>query len=563
MLFDPALFELRHELQRDKGIDLTVEIKQHGYYTNFRFAIQLKATAVAKANKDGSRSFSVDISNIHYLLNYGMPAYYILYDATADLFYLEPVNRVFQVLMTKYKPDRLPKQFKIRFGEQLTADVIAAVYKQTLENGEMLRKLSPHLKQGKGLLIDEDNDVYSVEQNIAFIDHFGFDLMNNKEFTRIIEIEQRTHPRTKASPTFNLVCGIAYYQRANLFKAIELLKLADQEKSGFDPDARSLLTYNLLHAKYLLGMLDEKVFRKAISDLLRQKHNGSFLQLQKAFEVLTKSKAPSRHKMLTFYKSTEKVIQASAGISDVLIMGYARVLDMLSKLMLHELANNTNFIIGRGKAPMRELIKADWLSMDEQYSTTLDKLIRYAVKEKNFLGASNLILDKTNWVYANAYYNYAFDNWDSKERRVQGDLNNASRVALSHQVTVIDNMIKTYEMVHHIENQYSALYLKYELLHFLGRTADADATARLMENIIAGHELNGLKNKFKALLEGGTSHEKFIAALNERINHIYQIAVNSGIEEYMFTDVPEDPAGFLKQIPEWSFKQLPSMEIPS
>jgi hypothetical protein len=54
LLFDPILFELRHETQWDKGIDLTLEIKQHGYYTNFHFAVQLKATATIKANKDGS-----------------------------------------------------------------------------------------------------------------------------------------------------------------------------------------------------------------------------------------------------------------------------------------------------------------------------------------------------------------------------------------------------------------------------------------------------------------------------------------------------------------------------
>lgn len=39
ILFDPAIFELRAENQRDKVIDIISEIKQDGVYTNFRFAV--------------------------------------------------------------------------------------------------------------------------------------------------------------------------------------------------------------------------------------------------------------------------------------------------------------------------------------------------------------------------------------------------------------------------------------------------------------------------------------------------------------------------------------------
>src|SRR6267142_1412156 len=78
-ILNPSLFELRFENQRDKGIDLTVELKQNNYYTNFRFAVQLKSTASSKLKKDESISFPIKISNLNYLLNFGMPAYYILY----------------------------------------------------------------------------------------------------------------------------------------------------------------------------------------------------------------------------------------------------------------------------------------------------------------------------------------------------------------------------------------------------------------------------------------------------------------------------------------------------
>lgn len=102
LLFDTALFEVRQELQRDKGIDLIVELKQENTYTNFRFVVQLKSTASAKVNRDQTISYRVDVANINYLLNYGMPAYYILYDHTSADFYIEPVHKVFQTLVKKY-----------------------------------------------------------------------------------------------------------------------------------------------------------------------------------------------------------------------------------------------------------------------------------------------------------------------------------------------------------------------------------------------------------------------------------------------------------------------------
>jgi hypothetical protein len=73
-LFEHKLFEVREETYRDKGIDLLIELKYKGSYTNFRFLVQLKATETKKPNVDGSYSWQIDTSNIQYLLNSGQPA---------------------------------------------------------------------------------------------------------------------------------------------------------------------------------------------------------------------------------------------------------------------------------------------------------------------------------------------------------------------------------------------------------------------------------------------------------------------------------------------------------
>jgi hypothetical protein len=58
-----------------------------------------------------------------------------------------------------------------------------------------------------GFVIDELQDVYSVEQNIAFIEQVGHHLLNQHALPQIIDIEQRSHPRGRASAIFNMICG--------------------------------------------------------------------------------------------------------------------------------------------------------------------------------------------------------------------------------------------------------------------------------------------------------------------------------------------------------------------
>ncbi|KUJ59513.1 hypothetical protein AR687_22865 [Flavobacteriaceae bacterium CRH] len=74
-LFDVRKFEIRSETLRDKGIDFHIELKKEQssgdwVYTNFRFAVQLKATESIEANADGSFSIQIYSSNINYLLNF-------------------------------------------------------------------------------------------------------------------------------------------------------------------------------------------------------------------------------------------------------------------------------------------------------------------------------------------------------------------------------------------------------------------------------------------------------------------------------------------------------------
>jgi hypothetical protein len=69
------LFLVRDERVDDKGVDLVLEAKASGRFTNIRAQVQLKATGETELNGDGSFSFSVATSNLNYLLNGQCPLY--------------------------------------------------------------------------------------------------------------------------------------------------------------------------------------------------------------------------------------------------------------------------------------------------------------------------------------------------------------------------------------------------------------------------------------------------------------------------------------------------------
>ena len=55
-LFEVSKFSIKREDEKDTGIDWIVELKEDGYFTNYRFNLQLKSKAKYIKNTDGSIS---------------------------------------------------------------------------------------------------------------------------------------------------------------------------------------------------------------------------------------------------------------------------------------------------------------------------------------------------------------------------------------------------------------------------------------------------------------------------------------------------------------------------
>ncbi len=570
LLFDPELFELRPENQRDKGIDMIGEIKQNGVYTNFRFAVQLKSTESVKKQRDGSISYPVEISNLHYLLNFGLPAFYILYDCPVNQFYIASVAKVFRDLQKKYPPDQLPKTFKVKFIQALDQAQIDGIYKETFENGTLLKKLNAHIRihvgngqSAGGFVIDELQDVYSVEQNIEFIDQVGFHLLNQYAFSQIVEIEQRTYPRDKASPTFNMVCGVAYYHQGKLFKALELLKLAHNEIDSLHTEDRSMLSYTLVQAKYLLGLMSELEFKKQKVEIVTNKNAGTFLQLENLHNQFINSKGNEQgERIKKFHEGAMKIVDKHPEFHDMRVVAHAKILNVEATLLLHELAKNSLLTMGRKVDAFRDLLIADWLKFDDQFLSQLQALYGYALKHRNFLSLSNLIMEKIEWEFAKVYHFHAFSNWNKVQLIIDPEVAPEDRELLLKLLVDLDKVVETYDRLQHRENHFNCLRCKYEILDFLGQTENADECAKVMKDLIATYEMNALRKRYEQMLKGGMKHRTFVADLAQRKAAIDCMVKNSDIYEHLYSDITTEMIKHLDRKPEWSLTELLTLTYP-
>jgi hypothetical protein len=570
LLFDVDLFELRPEHLRDKGIDIIGKIKHNGANTNFRFAVQLKSTESVKKQKDGSISYPIEISNLNYLLNFGLPSYYILYDAPADQFYIISVAEVFRELKEKYRPDQLPITYKVKFRQVLDQQQLDAIYKETFETGTLLKKLNVHLRYNTGneprlhgLVIDELQDVYSVEQNVAFIEQFGIELLNQHRFFQVVEIEQRTHPRSKVSARFNMICGIAYYHQANLFKAIELLKLAAGKIGSLHPEDSNMLSYTLLHAKYLLGLVDEQAFRREKVRLVSNEHAGTFLQLENLTDQFFESEERDHGRRIKmFYEEAHLVIAKHPDFHEIRIVAYAKILNLEATLLLHELAKNALHTLGRKVDVYRDVLTIEWIDFDQGFLSQLKVLHEYAFKHQNFLAISNLMMEQIEWQFRKLYQYHAFNNWDKELQGFRAIVSADDRTHLLKLLEDVGKVAENYDRLQHRENQFNSLRTRYEILHFLRDQEAMVKCAAEMEKLINTFDLNALRNSLNEMQQGNMRHQKFMIDLAQQRATLDRIAINSGITEHLYCDVDAEMNAALNRKPKWSLTGLFPLYYP-
>lgn len=528
-LFAPALFELRPVHYRDKGIDFEIELKKDNAYTNFRFAIQLKSIASAKPNRDASISLPVEMSNINYLLNYGMPAYYVLYSHSDDRFYGVSTNEVYSDFRAKYADGSYPEKFSVRFSKILGLEMIDEIYGCTFEHGTLLRRLSGYMKHSvagieqQAVVIGPDREVYSAAEHITYIDKFGLYLINNFRFKEVIDREQKARQRTSATPTFNLVCGMAYFQRGSLHKAIDFLKEAEKEKQNFDMHLQAVLYYTLFNAKHLLGILSREEYELEMSRIRENEDSGVFFKIDRVYDLLSKSGNASESTIKTFYGSMRLIIKKDMKDARTLVKAHAKILDAEESILFHDLKVNFGLFIGRAEKPLESRTYQHWLKLENLFYDRLKCLASFAVKNNYLLGVLNLSSARINWIYKKIFYRHFLSTYKNNAFDTSGLINSEDFNELGGCCMELDRMADSYEILEDIGNKISSLVKKFEILLYMGLQHEALHTKDKVMQIIDQYEMKALREKYGFVMNGNSQHEVFLREYSVHLDNIRKL----------------------------------------
>lgn len=541
-LFPVEKFEIRAEQDRDKGIDFHIELKKAlvsgGWgYTNYRFAVQLKATNTIRKTADGTYGIQIFSANIMYLLNNGMPAYYVFYHHPTQSFYYENVKNFVKQLQSKNPEWHKKEKHKLYFSKRLDQQSILEIYEETFANGNVFKHVSHYLKfpnakeSSQGLIIDADNMVHSVAQNIEFIDQFGADLVNKHYFNTIIEIEKRSWPRNDATPRFYLFCGIAYFQRGNLYKALELLNDAKKHSKEFDNQGQAIIAHTILSARYLLDMITKEQYDLEMTKINSIEESGSFFQIEKAFEELSSNRTGLAVSMAKFYDTMTKIIEneKSAVIRTV---AYNKIVDAESTILYHDLAMNFAYFIGRVKDPLQSRAYLEWLELEKKYLKRLDAIAEYADKCGHHIGVGNLTLTSVKWNYEKAFHTHYLACWKGRSFDLLQPIDEEMIHMLEKLCASLDRLAELYGAMEYKENMISCMILKFQILHFSRLYEAAYQIKEKTLDILNSYGFEGLKKQYDPLFQNATAHERFIEQYTQHLNRIQDFATNNGIDCY-------------------------------
>jgi len=512
-------FQLRDEHESDHGIDLFVEIKAHGKHLNLRFPIQLKATSSVKVSQTGSISFSIKVSNINYLMNDGLPAFYILYHQPTEVFYYERASEVEARLLEKYPNGNYPESFSFTFDKVLDQSVLQSIHGEMISLGLLRRNLTGALKLTADgsmltdtLVIKQDQQVYSATERIRFLEKYGFRLLNEARFKVVIEIEQQCYPLEKVSAAFHFVCGTAYFYTSQLYKALEHYKKAQKHKAELSPEVQQMMDYYVVQSKRSLNMIDAERTSGYVKALMDSQYLGLHLKLEKAFERYYGSAEKDEQKLKAFQDIVDGVLGDPGCDEHLALIAESYVLsaeghrlndDLLSYLLLTRDSLENPLIDPSQYKPRQDQI--------DHYNAYFKALKAKALAHNNQYTYNIICLNGIKVQYVQTYYTDIILGIDKKTLTVNSVLNAEDLSRLAEQARYVEEIATVYEQLGSMDNAIAALSQRYELLHLMQDFEHAALVLKKMEELIAEHDLHGLEDKVALLKNGGTAHELFAA----------------------------------------------------
>ena len=257
---------LRDERADDFGVDFSLEVHVSGRATNIRGDAQLKSLERDARNRDGSLSFSADVSNIVYLLNGRSPLYVVYVLDTNSLLYAWVRDEVAGIESTK--PDwKAQGTVTIRFSRTLDAAACEEIRDRILQEGVFRRQVSELVgKAASGtihLSVDASTFRIAKPDEIAqLIEKQGLALVSSGAPQEVLEKATFLTQSERELPAVALALGYAEYTRGRYAACDGQLALARLQESALDPKRQVVLSLISNACDLELGRISRSVYLK-------------------------------------------------------------------------------------------------------------------------------------------------------------------------------------------------------------------------------------------------------------------------------------------------------------
>ncbi len=264
-------FLLRGEI-KDKGVDGSIELLINRQATNLRAQIQLKSTDSANANQDGSISYSIDTSNLNYLLYGGNTALYILYIAP---------NKELRFAWASDERRRLDQEnpewmqqgtVTIRFRDLLTLETTNHIHQRILREGRLHREINDNLSRAS---LNEQVTVTINPETLETIDPAetkeliltsGVTMVSSGYGSLVLQAIDTLRASDKQLPRILTIKIHAHYTLGEYQDALACIGKALLHQDELAPEDRRLLIALRDSCRYETGQIDYTEFSRLLEE---------------------------------------------------------------------------------------------------------------------------------------------------------------------------------------------------------------------------------------------------------------------------------------------------------
>ncbi|KZS39510.1 hypothetical protein AWE51_25725 [Aquimarina aggregata] len=519
-LFDHKLFEVREETYRDKGIDLLIELKYKGNYTNFRFLVQLKATETKKPNVDGSYSWQIDTSNIQYLLNGGQPAYYICYVKEKNVFYYKQLNELVTEISSKNEDWNNQETHTLRISKKLDSSSISEIYNKVKTRCQLSRELIEKLDiKGKKnnstkISISDKHKITDEASIVRLVEKIGFTIINEGRSKEVVLLNEKISNDIK-SPLYNLIVGVAHYYTSHLFDSLAFFQKAKRQKNELSKDLAENLEYFDTIIKFSLGLIDEKKYQEIIDSLKDSEHLKYYIKLENTknryFESLFSDEGFEVFKNelseIINYNKLNSNIKFIAKCEYILYWGKKINMDFFqSTSRLNALGDKFNGI-------QEQRIKSAnyFISRNKEWSLYCQELNKEISQEKDFFAFNMSTLNQAKVRFELIVLSEIIQEYNNTKSAVD------NKETLENILRNLKTVSNNYRDLQHIENLLSSLSAEYEVSHYMKKDNEIASISKEMNDLAEFHDLKESKAKIDFLLNGGTIQEHLVTLFQNTV----------------------------------------------